>query len=46
MTSFTADAPLLMKKRGAEAPSRARMVATPGKAVNRDPGILFSPLCR
>src|SRR6266436_3160287 len=35
MTSFTADASLLMKKRGARAPSRAGMVATCARVVNR-----------
>src|SRR6266446_1414542 len=35
MTSFTADAPLLMKKRGARAPSRAGIVATRARVVNR-----------
>src|SRR6266446_1508002 len=35
MTSFTAYAPLLMKKRGARAPSRAGIVATRARVVNR-----------
>src|SRR6202165_3026531 len=38
MTSFTADAPLLMKKRGAEAPSRARIVATTRKGRQQGAG--------
>src|SRR6266480_6533890 len=46
MTSFTADAPLLMKKRGARAPSRAGIVAIRARAVNRGPGVLFSASVR
>src|SRR6059036_3107160 len=46
MTSFTADAPLLMKKRGARAPSRAGIVAIRAGAVNRGLGVLFSASVR
>src|SRR6266446_1603668 len=40
MTSFTAYAPLLMKKRGARAPSRAGIVATRARVVNRSWGTI------
>jgi tRNA-dihydrouridine synthase B len=35
-----------MKKRGARAPSRAGIVATRARVVNRDPGVLFSASVR